>query len=132
MTTREATLDFVANPRGKSQLYEGPVAILVDGMSVSTSELFAAGFQETGRARVFGQTSAGMALPSIIETLPNGDRLQFAVADLTGPSGRRIEGAGVIPDVVTIPTREQLLAGRDPALEAALAWIAAQDGSPPR
>jgi carboxyl-terminal processing protease len=73
-----------------------------------------------------------MALPSIIETLPNGDRLQFAVADLTGPSGRRIEGAGVVPDDEVIPTREQLLAGRDPALEAALDWIARQDASATR
>jgi carboxyl-terminal processing protease len=31
---------------------------------------------------------------------------------------------GVTPDVAAPPTRAALLAGRDPALEAALAWIA--------
>mgnify|MGYP003353622937 CR=1 FL=1 len=41
-----------------------------------------------------------------------------------GPSGRRIEGAGVVPDVPVTPTREQLLSGKDPVVEAALAWIA--------
>lgn len=131
MTTREGRLEFTANPRGRSQVFEGPLAVLVDGMSVSTSELFAAGLQHEGRARLFGQRTAGMALPSIIETLPNGDRLQFAVADLHDPSGRRIEGAGVEPDVEIVPTRERLLAGGDPALDAALEWIRSQ-GGPPR
>ena len=129
MITREGKLDFVANPRAKSQLFEGPLAVLVDGMSVSTSELFAAGLQQVGRARVFGQPSAGMALPSIVESLPNGDRIQFAVADLLGPAGERIEGTGVVPDTPITPTREQLLAGRDPVIEAALAWIGSQDGA---
>jgi carboxyl-terminal processing protease len=128
MTTRDSELSFVANPRGKSQLFTGPLAVLVDGMSISTSELFAAGLQGNGRARVFGQTTAGMALPSIVEKLPDGDRLQFAVADLRGPNGARIEGKGVVPDVIVEPTRAQLLEGRDPVLDAAVDWIA--NGAP--
>jgi C-terminal processing protease CtpA/Prc len=39
-------------------------------------------------------------------------------------TGQRIEGRGVVPDQVVEPGREDLLAGRDPILEAALDWIA--------
>lgn len=123
MKTREASLDFIVNPRGPGAIYDGPVAILVDSLSLSTAELFAAGLQQLGRARVFGQPTGGMALPSIVESLPNGDKLQFAVADLTAPGGRRIEGVGVQPDAV-VPLRvEDLRAGRDAVLEAATTWI---------
>lgn len=126
MTTRQGVLNFRVNPRVGSQVIDAPLAVLVDGLSVSTAELFAAGLQGIGRARVFGRRSAGMALPSIIETLPDGDRLQFAIADLHGPKGERIEGAGVQPDEVIALSREDLLAGRDPDLDAALHWIRSQ------
>jgi carboxyl-terminal processing protease len=65
-------------------------------------------------------------LPSIIERLPNGDGFQYAFANYVSESGAALEGNGVEPDVEVIPTREALLAGRDPALEAAVEWILAQ------
>lgn len=128
MTMRQAALNYVANPRVVQ--HDGPVAVLVDELSMSTSELFAAGMQGLGRARVFGTPTPGMALPSMVEELPNGDRLQYAIADLSGPAGRRIEGEGVTPDVLAPPTRERLLAGEDPALLAALEWIRSQAAEP--
>jgi carboxyl-terminal processing protease len=123
MTTREATLEFKAIPKAPRQRFAGPVAILVDEMSLSTAELFAGGMQGLGRARVFGRRTGGMALPSIVEDLPNGDRLQFAIADLEGPAGARLEGVGVTPDQEIPLRREDLLAGVDADLEAALEWI---------
>lgn len=124
MTTRDNTLRLVVNPRATAQRLDGvPLAILIDGHSVSTSEIFASGLQKVGRARVFGETSAGMALPSIIEELANGDALQFVTADLLDPDGERVEGIGAVPDVPAPMTREALLAGHDPALDAALGWI---------
>ena len=39
-------------------------------------------------------------------------------------SGTRPEGIGVVPDRPIAWTREDLLANRDPVLEAAAAWIA--------
>ena len=64
-----------------------------------------------------------MALPSMFETLPNGDRLQLVMADLVGPGGSRIEGTGVVPDVPIALSQAVLLEGRDPVLDAAQAWI---------
>jgi carboxyl-terminal processing protease len=103
------------------------VAILTDEMTASTSELFAGGLQALGRARVFGATSSGQALPSLMPRLPNGDVLLHAVADMKGPGGVRWEGPGVVPDMPAPVTREALLAGRDPALDAAVAWIVEQN-----
>lgn len=139
MRMREATLRFVANPirvaRSGAPLapYEGRVAVLVDELSASTTEILAAALQRLGRARIFGVPSAGQALPAIVTKLPNGDRLMYVIGDFAGPGGARLEGAGVTPDVSTPLSRGALLAGRDDALEAALRWIQAtphHDGGP--
>ena len=122
-------LKFNANPRLVNEKgdrvtpYAGPVAILVDGMTGSASECFAGGMQSLGRARIFGQTSMGQALPALFDKLPNGDILIHAWGDFVTGTGVRIEGRGVVPDVPVALTRASLLEGRDATLEAALAWI---------
>jgi len=124
MYMRDTSLNFVINPRQPS--FSGPVAILIDGGSASTSEIFAGGLQDLKRARVFGTRSAAAALPSIIERLPNGDGFQYAVANYISEGGKTLEGAGVQPDVEVKLTREALLSGHDSVLDAALQWIRGQ------
>jgi len=130
--TRDSTLKFVSNPRRVNQAGErvtpfaGPVAILMDGLSASTSEVFAGGMQAVGRAQIFGGRSAGMALPAVMERLTNRDVLYHAFANFTIPDGTPIEGRGIIPDVEIAVTREDLLNGRDPVLDAAKKWIASE------
>jgi carboxyl-terminal processing protease len=128
--TRDSELNLVSNPRrvsadGKSQVkpFFGRLAVLVDGGSYSASEIFSAGMQAVKRARIFGARTAGGALPAVLERLPGGDVLQYAIGDFTTARGDRVEGHGVIPDVAVTTTRADLLAGRDPVLEAALDWI---------
>ena len=118
---RNTTLKFIVTPRVKT--FSGPLAILVDGASASTSEILAEGLKDLGRARIFGTRTAAAALPSVFEKLPNGDGFQYAIANYLSESGKPLEGLGVTPDVETPLTREALLAGRDPALDAAIAWI---------
>jgi C-terminal processing protease CtpA/Prc len=79
--------------------------------------------QSIGRARVFGQTSMGQALPALFDKLPNGDILIHAYGDFVTANGTRLEGRGVIPDETVPLTREDLLAGRDRTMQAALAWF---------
>ncbi|HTW67121.1 MAG TPA: S41 family peptidase [Bryobacteraceae bacterium] len=121
---RETTLKFVVNPRLKT--FAGPLAILVDGTSASTSEILAEGLKDLGRARIFGSHTAGAALPSVFEKLPDGDGFQYAIANYVSAGGQPLEGRGVTPDEETPVTREALLAGKDPALDAAVAWIKQQ------
>lgn len=129
MRTRKEELHFNVNPRRSTRdgrrvvPYGGPLAIVVDGFSASTSEIFAAALQDLGRARLFGEPTAGAALPSVAERLPNGDIFLHATMDLVRPNGERIEGRPVAPDEVVRTTREQLLAGVDAPLERALEWI---------
>lgn len=134
MHQRGQSLKFNVNPRrvsmsGKAMKpYSGPVAIVLDGESASTTEVFASGMQAQGRVRIFGETSAGMALPSVATELPNGDVLLHAIADFIDPNGVSVEGRGVIPDEQVGLTRESLLEGRDLPMEAAMNWIAENRG----
>jgi carboxyl-terminal processing protease len=121
MKTRTYQMNFVALPQ--SDAYRGPVVILIDGASASTSEIFAAGMQELGRAIVVGERSMGAALPSVFTKLPTGALLQYAIADFKTPKGVLIEGRGVIPDREVNLTRRTLLEGRDLQLEAAIGQI---------
>jgi carboxyl-terminal processing protease len=124
MFSRDTTLNFVINPRLGA--FTGPLAILVDSGSASTSEIFAGGLKDLGRARVFGTRTAAAALPSVIERLPNGDGFQYAVANYISEGGKPLEGIGVQPDVEVKLSREALLAGHDPVVDAALEWIRKQ------
>ena len=108
--------------------YLGPLVILMDQMSASTSEVFASGMQEMGRAVIVGEQSAGAALPSIIQKLPIGALFQYAIADFKTPKGTLIEGRGVTPNVNVKLGRAALLAGRDPQLDAAIAALQKRAG----
>ncbi len=121
LESRDFTWDFEVLPRAET--FDGSLAILVDGRSASTAEIFAAGLHDLGRARIFGTPTAGAALPSEIVRLPNGDGFQFATANYVSRSGKALEGVGVTPDVMVRHSREGLLAGRDLPLDAAVNWI---------
>jgi carboxyl-terminal processing protease len=121
LITRAGSANFPLNPRPHP--YSKPVAVIVDEMSMSTSEILAGGLKDLKLARVFGTKTPGAALPSMVEKLPNGDLFQFAVANYISAGGKPLEGVGVTPDVETPLTRAALLEGRDPAVEAAARWI---------
>lgn len=133
MYQRDFELNFAVIPR--LEALSIPLAILVDEASASTSEIFAGGLQDLKRAEVFGTRSAGAALPSLIERLPNGDFFQYAVANYVSQGGQELEGNGVLPNHVVSHTRAALLEGKDNILNAALDWIYAvapkKPSSPP-
>lgn len=131
LRSRSGVLRFSSNPRRvdrsghRTAPFAGPVAIIVDEFSASTTEFFTSGMQAIGRARVFGTTSAGQALPAAMGRLPSGDVLMHVLADHSDARGRRVEGVGVRPDQASPLRVADLRAGRDAALDAARAWIAA-------
>jgi carboxyl-terminal processing protease len=129
MQMRDNELSYVTNPRRVNRAGErvdpfpGPLAILVDGSTASTSEVFAGGLQAVGRARIFGQATMGAVLPSLLDSLPNGDVLQHAIADFATADGRQLEGYGVIPDEQVMLQRDDLTHRHDATLAAAIAWM---------
>jgi carboxyl-terminal processing protease len=112
------------NVEASDDPFTGPVAVLVDEGTASTSEIFAAGLRDLGRVTVVGgRASAGAALPSVIEELTGGAVLQYVVGDYSSPKGTIVEGIGVVPDLLVPETRADFAAGRDPVLEAAIAHL---------
>ncbi|MEM6996634.1 MAG: S41 family peptidase [Myxococcota bacterium] len=116
---RKMAQEFNVVPDGTA--FTGPIAVLVDEGTASTSEIFAAGMKDIGRITIVGGgPSAGAALPSLIEELPGGAVLQYAVGDYHSPKGTLVEGKGVVPDIVVDEQREDFAAGRDAVLDAAV------------
>ena len=121
MVTRQGKLRFAVAPAADT--YPGKVAILIDSCSISSSEILSGGLQDLGAAKVFGSRTAGLALPSQITRLPNGDGFQYAFADYVSEKGKKLEKLGVTPDFPIELTVEALKTDPDPVLTAALEWI---------
>lgn len=121
MHMRSGHVNFAVFPQPGA--YLGPIVVLTDGGSASTSEIFAGGMQEIGRAQVVGERTVGAALPSYFQKLPTGALFQYAIGDFKTPKGTLIEGRGVAPDVEVKLTRRSLLDGRDAQLDAAIEQI---------
>lgn len=100
--------------------YGGRVVVLVDGLTASAAEIFAAVLQEHSRAKVIGRKTAGAVLASRFLSLPGGGELQLSLEDYVTPRGRRLEGSGVVPDVTVPFTLPDLREGRDPDVDTAL------------
>lgn len=121
MKGRGMQVNLIAYPQENS--YSGKVVILVDHGTGSTSEIFAIGLQENGRAKVVGEQTIGASLPSFIEILPTKALFQYPIMDYRSPRGVLVEGKGVTPDIQVFHTRKSLLEGRDLPLEVALQEI---------
>jgi carboxyl-terminal processing protease len=117
MNMRNSEQKFIVYPQADP--YLGKIVILTDYGTGSTSEVFASGMQEIGRAKIVGERSAGAVLPSVFDTLPTGVIFQYAISDYRSPKNILIEGRGVVPDVEVIQTRDALVEGHDLPLEAA-------------
>lgn len=128
-------LGHTVNRAGKSRamdtisfltpLYEGPVVILTSDLTASSAEIFARALQFHQRAHIVGQPTAGSVLGGFKHSLPGGGYLNVTELDFRDPGGQRLEGVGIIPDIIVPLTIADLRAGRDAAREAALAHFRA-------
>ncbi|MCU1288257.1 MAG: peptidase [Acidobacteria bacterium] len=121
MTARTTEQKFIVYPQAKP--FDGKIVVLTDYGTASTSEVFAAGMQEIGRAQIVGERSAGAVLPSVFTVLPTGAIFQYVISDYKSPKNIVIEKRGVTPDIEIKQTRQALLDGSDLPLEAALKSI---------
>jgi carboxyl-terminal processing protease len=112
--------------RSGDQIYSGPVVILVDARSASSSEVFAAGMQDSQRAKIVGSQSCGCVLGiAKPREMKGGGVLEMSEVLWFSPNGRRLEGTGIIPDKTVIPTLTDVQNKRDPALAEADRTLAA-------
>lgn len=113
-------LQLMAGKAGQ-QIYGGPLVILTNEGTGSTSEVIAASLQERGRAKVVGAQSCGCALGVLKHRkLKDGSTLAISEVGLLSGLGRRIEGGGVVPDVRVDLRLADFQQGRDQVLEAAV------------
>lgn len=113
--------DIVLKPTYNS--YGGPVVVLIDVMSKSSSEFFAACTQAVGRSTVIGERSPGSVGPAELLPLPNGATFIYPTAQEATLDGTILEGHGVIPDIEVPLDPTPLSQGIDSQLEAAISYI---------
>lgn len=100
---------------------EIPMVVLVNGQSVSASEILAGALQDYQRAQLVGVTTYGKGSVQLPITLAdNQGALRISIARWLTPEKRHIHGTGIDPDVVVEFTQEDLEQGIDPQLEKAI------------
>jgi C-terminal processing protease CtpA/Prc len=124
MTGPEMNFDFKVV--AQSQYYKGPLIILINERSFSTSEIMARGMQVEGEAILVGTPTLGLALPSMIIKLKDGSRFQYPVADFKDAKGLMLEAHGVQPDHLVKITEKDYESDHDPQLEKAVSLILEQ------
>jgi len=106
--------------RGNAILADQRIVVLVNGGSASASEIVAGAWQDAKVATVIGTQTYGKGTVQELESLDDGSNLKLTIAKWLTPSGRSITEAGITPDIVVERTFEDVSAGRDPQLDAAL------------
>lgn len=92
----------------RGMAYSGPLVVLVDGLSASASEIFAAAMQDYNRAVIVGDTtygkSSGQQFIPLDERRPNsGGDIKVTMQKYYRITGNTYQRQGVVPDVV-LPT----------------------------
>ncbi|MCK4342811.1 MAG: hypothetical protein KAY37_13925 [Phycisphaerae bacterium] len=85
-------------------IYSGSVAVLVNRGAVSACEPLVAGLQETGRATIIGERTAGAMLSIERFEIGEGWILWVPTVDYLTGKGVRLDGRGVVPDIQTTST----------------------------
>ncbi len=106
--------------RRRGPYYDGPVAIMIDRLSASASEIFAGALQDYGRAIVVGDRSFGKGTVQTLLDLPEG-QLTITESKFYRISGDSTQHRGVIPDI-TYPSLLQHDEIGESSLEKALDW----------
>jgi C-terminal processing protease CtpA/Prc len=123
---RKESKPMLAKTRGDSG-YKGQVFVLVDSESGSASEVLARVVQLEKRGTVLGDRTYGKVMRSRL--YPHQIGLETVIfygvsvtdADIIMGDGKSLEGTGVSPDEVLLPTAEDLRSQKDPVLARAVA-----------
>lgn len=100
-------------------LHGTPIVVLTGPDTVSAAELFAAGMQVLGRAKVVGEPSAGNTEVLLTHDLFDGSELRLAESAYRLPNGQLNEGRGVQPDRVVKAEWWRFAPQDDPVVQAA-------------
>ena len=108
MVLPEGLIVYTEDRNGRRENYysnadrcEIPMGVLVNEMSASASEIFAASIQDYGVAKIVGTKTFGKGIVQTQYEFPSdGAGMQLTTSRYFTPKGRSIHGEGVTPDVV--------------------------------
>lgn len=117
----ESGVGAVHRSKGYAQ-FNKPLSmvVLVDQGSASASEILAGALQEHGIATLVGEQTFGKGSVQELIPITSDTSLKLTVAQWLTPNGVSISDGGLTPDVVVSLSEEDILADRDPQLDAAL------------
>ena len=95
--------------------------VLVNESSASASEIVAGALRDHKVATIMGETSFGKGSVQKLVNLSGGATLKVTIARWYTPSGATISEKGITPDITIDRSPEDIDAGRDPQLNAAIA-----------
>ncbi len=109
-----------------------PVAVIIGERTISAAETTAVALQSAANAVTVGSAAQGALLDILSKPLPNGWTLGLSNEDYAKPDGKRLEGAGLQPDIrieVSSPaTTSQRFGGE--IIAATEALLASHQGTP--
>jgi carboxyl-terminal processing protease len=100
--------------------WDGPLAVVVNRLSASASEIFAGAIQDYGRGIIIGSQTFGKGTVQTLIPLNRG-QLKITQAKFYRVSGQSTQHQGVIPDI-SIPEIYDVEAIGESALDDALPW----------
>ena len=106
--------------RRKSNYYDGPLAVMINRLSASASEIFAGAIQDYGRGIIVGEQSFGKGTVQSLVALQQG-QLKITESKFYRISGESTQHRGVLPDILFPSLFDPTQIGES-ALENALAW----------
>ena len=106
--------------RRRSQYYEGPLAVMINRLSASASEIFACAIQDYGRGIIVGEQSFGKGTVQSLVPLQEG-QLKITESKFYRVSGGSTQHRGVVPDI-NYPSLFDPEKIGESALDNALAW----------
>jgi carboxyl-terminal processing protease len=109
---------------GTNLLGGAPLSILVDGDSASASEVVAYALQDSRRAHVVGQRTAGEVAASVPIPIAGGALMVTVGLVDVGPAHHPLQGSGVTPNQqVSLDLALLARTGRDSQLDAAVEYL---------
>ena len=81
-----------------AEVFEKPMAVLINRLSASASEIFAGAMQDYNRAIILGDQSFGKGTVQTIQPLNHG-HLKLTIAKFYRISGQSTQNRGIIPDI---------------------------------